>query len=1167
MSTFGGGSVVDSKVVEFSLENGKFEENAAKSLSTIEKLKQALKFDNGAEGLSEINSELKNINFDTLNSGVETARSGFSALEAVALGVFATIGSKVADVGLKIANFIPSQIIQGGIKRAKNMEQAKFQLEGLGVAWEDIYEDINYAVDGTRYGLDVAAKAAAQLVASQVQLGEDMQHALRGISGVGAMTNSEYEDIARIFTTIAGQGRVMGDQLNQLAGRGLNVASTLADYLTKIGDGTKYTEAQIRDMVSKGEIDFQTFADAMDDAFGEHATKANDTFTGAFANVKANLSKIGELFATPIFEGFRRMLVGILQLIKDVRGIITPFATEFGEAFLSVSDSVGAFLSGLHELITGGSLGSVTSAIRKAFGLEAVEETAEEVDGAGKKVVTNLEDFHKTALAVIRGDYGNVMPERFAQLLEEGYDPQQVQDYVNKIHELTGGTWEITDAILAEADAQLELSGTSKATHDRLLMMEEREFGLAEATDVARDRLLMMEERAFGASDGADEASKGFSNLELVIGGLMNIVSGFNRIFEEFGRAFDGAFGVDKAGIIKSLVLVFSYLSTVFYEFADRNAGNIADFFRGLFSLVQMLAGAIGILVRVAVGLFGIFMKFVGGPIINVFMDLLGVIGRTITFLQQWVFNADAMSVYLSIIAELVGGVASGFVGWVKSLPIVTKITGGFNKLKTALESIKKTKAFDRFKAAGTVLKNGFLPHLETTKAKWKEWLSGLKEKGGWTQAFSSFDKLKETFGSLKDKVLDYFIKFPGFTALIDSFKSLKEAAETQLTEAGVPVAEIKETFKTMTAPVREAGAKVKTFFGQLSQSEKLKKTSSAFKDAGKAIINGFVPHLTEMRTRWNLFKSNLEENGGLKAAFSSFDSFGDMFSNLKATVLDYLLKFPGFEKLQTAFKTLGDSVRQELIERGFPVEAVEGFFGSIWGQITGTGEKIKNFFRSFTENEKIQADLGKIGEAFSSLWASLGPFWENIQNAWGDFKARIEELGGISFDNLGDIWTAFKETVGAAFSDFTGFDSIKEAFSSLWTDIKAQLKESTGIDIDGIKQSFLNTIDSITEAINNFSLPDAFQSIIDFISGKLGLGGGGGEGTGVAQTITDTGEAIEEASGKIEKAGQPFLDFFSNLGEAISNFNLLESIKELFTGTTVYAEVNVELLPPPCSI
>ena len=87
MSTFGGGSVVDSKVVEFSLENGKFEENAAKSLSTIEKLKQALKFDNGAEGLSEINSELKNINFDTLNTGVETAKTSFSALEAVALGV------------------------------------------------------------------------------------------------------------------------------------------------------------------------------------------------------------------------------------------------------------------------------------------------------------------------------------------------------------------------------------------------------------------------------------------------------------------------------------------------------------------------------------------------------------------------------------------------------------------------------------------------------------------------------------------------------------------------------------------------------------------------------------------------------------------------------------------------------------------------------------------------------------------------------------------------------------------------------------------------------------------------------------------------------------------------------------------------------------------------
>ena len=83
-----------------------------------------------------------------------------------------------------------------------------------------------------------------------------MRTALRAVSGVAAMTNSEYEDIGRVFTTVAGNGRLMGDQLQQLSSRGINAAATLANYLGK-------TEGEIRDMTSKGKIDFATFAAAM----------------------------------------------------------------------------------------------------------------------------------------------------------------------------------------------------------------------------------------------------------------------------------------------------------------------------------------------------------------------------------------------------------------------------------------------------------------------------------------------------------------------------------------------------------------------------------------------------------------------------------------------------------------------------------------------------------------------------------------------------------------------------------------------------------------------------------------------------------------------------------------------------------------------------------------
>src|SRR5699024_9652759 len=108
-------------------------------------------------------------------------------------------------------------LIEGGKKRALNIEQAKFQFEGLGMDVEKTMASANEAVLGTAFGLDEAAVVAAQFGASGMRAGKDMTDALRGISGVAAMTGSSYSDVGNIFTKVAGQGRLMGDDLLRLS--------------------------------------------------------------------------------------------------------------------------------------------------------------------------------------------------------------------------------------------------------------------------------------------------------------------------------------------------------------------------------------------------------------------------------------------------------------------------------------------------------------------------------------------------------------------------------------------------------------------------------------------------------------------------------------------------------------------------------------------------------------------------------------------------------------------------------------------------------------------------------------------------------------------------------------------------------------------------------------
>ena len=308
---------VDNRVVEMKFDNKQFESGIQTSLRSLSNLKSGLNLDAATRSLSDLAIAGKNFSLSGISAGVDIIAGRFTSLGIIGMTALQNITNTAVDAGKRIANSLIGPMIEGGKNRALNIEQAKFQLEGLGVAWEYIKDDINYGVKDTAYGLDAAAKVASQLVASDIKVGDSMKTSLRAVSGVAAMTSSSYEDIGNIFTTVAGNGKLMTEQLRQFSSRGLNAAATLATYLNT-------TEANVRQMVTEGKIDFATFAAAMDNAFGEHAKDANKTFTGALSNMKAALSRIGADFATPAFENLKNVLNALIPVIDGVHSSLQP---------------------------------------------------------------------------------------------------------------------------------------------------------------------------------------------------------------------------------------------------------------------------------------------------------------------------------------------------------------------------------------------------------------------------------------------------------------------------------------------------------------------------------------------------------------------------------------------------------------------------------------------------------------------------------------------------------------------------------------------------------------------------------------------------------------------------------------------------------------------------
>lgn len=293
-------------------------------------------------------------NFD---SGVERSGSKLDEFMSKAQNVGSRIASALGNGATKAANVMTSTIgtigaavtglaATGGINRALNIEQAQYKLKQMGLDVESVMASCNEAVTGTAHGLDAAATVAASLGASGVQAGEQMTNSLKAVAGMATMSGRSMEEVGLIMGKVAATGKLQGDELNQLAESGINATAELAKYLGK-------TQAEVREMVSAGEIDFQTFSDAMYASFGTAAQGANETFSGAMSNVRAALSRVGEMFASPALDGLRQVFAAAIPVIDSVKVALAPVADEFSSFIEGVVPKVVDGLGQLKETIDG----------------------------------------------------------------------------------------------------------------------------------------------------------------------------------------------------------------------------------------------------------------------------------------------------------------------------------------------------------------------------------------------------------------------------------------------------------------------------------------------------------------------------------------------------------------------------------------------------------------------------------------------------------------------------------------------------------------------------------------------------------------------------------------------------------------------------------------------
>lgn len=698
---------VDERVVEMRFDNQNFEKNVATSMSTLDELKQKLNLKGAGKSLEKINKSAQNVSFQKMADSLSVLEKRFSTTGIVGMSVINNLTNSAMGFVKKLNSFVISGIKTGGINRAMKIENARFQ---LGVLLKDsekveaVMQNVQSAVDGTAYGMDAAATIASQLAASGMQAGEQMQHSLQAVAGVAAMTNSSYEDIGRIFAQISGQGRLMGNDLLQLSGRGMNAAATLGEALGK-------TEAEVRDMVSKGQISFQTFSDAMYEAFGEGSKKANESLTGAFSNVKSALAKIGADFVSPLVKQngpIVKFLNTVREKINDVRKMTTPLAE-------ALSGKIGTVIEKFADLISKINISGIADKFKKLFDndkFKVAKDAIERVTTATEAAKKATEDFGAVVDKVINGDFGNA-PERWQKLTDAGYDWAYVQNLVNE--KLGSSVRHATDF----EEAQNGVNDAQAVTIDQLLKMSDAQLEnigfTQDEIDAFKELQKQSEKTGIPIKDlmeNVDQLSAKF----LILDSFKNIGSNIVKFFKSLGQAFKETFKPkDSDGVLYNIIAGFHKL-TEKLKMSDETADKLKRSFKGVFSVISIIGNVIGSAVKhIANGVSSLFKAFNPSGSNKSILDLTASLGDKLSELKEKLVDDGGIDKAFDKVGDAVKTAADAlkkFVSYIKDTSPIKKFGNALKNIdiknigKNIKDLLEKFAEFTKLDKVADKLKN-----------------------------------------------------------------------------------------------------------------------------------------------------------------------------------------------------------------------------------------------------------------------------------------------------------------------------------------------------------------------------------------------------------------------------------------------------------------------------
>lgn len=513
---------VDERVVEMRFDNENFEKNAQQSLSTLEKLKNALSFKGAENGLKNVDAASRSVNMSGLGGAVQTVTSKFLALEIIGVTALVNITNKAINAGEQMLKSLSIDQITAGWEKyadkttavqtimAATASQFSDQATQMAAVNEQL-EKLSWFTDETSYNFVDMVSNIGKFTSNNIGL-ETSVTAMQGIATWAAISGANAGEASRAMYNLSqaiGVGAVTAIDWKSIENANMATAEFKQTAIeTAVSLGTlKKVGDDLYETIDGNTVSVANFREALKDKWF-----TNDVLTATLDKYGAFTTKLNKAYnetgkqTSEILEDIQAYKDGTIDYAKAVEGA-TVSAEEYEKILSELGDSSMDFG-------------------RKAFQAAQEAKTFAEVINYTKDAVSSQ---WMGIFESIFGDYTQAK-KLWTGVAEDFYTlfVEPLEKAGDVIDEAFGSKWDdLTDQII---DAGLSMSdfeeavkqsaeGGADAVND--LIKEYGSFQAAVASgklgDAVKNGLSSIIDKALGAKNATDAVTTSVVNLEDVV--------------------------------------------------------------------------------------------------------------------------------------------------------------------------------------------------------------------------------------------------------------------------------------------------------------------------------------------------------------------------------------------------------------------------------------------------------------------------------------------------------------------------------------------------------------------------------------------------------------------------------------------------------------------------